>query len=386
MKPFLSKCASAMLLAVIAYPLAVAVPAWAQQSAAVATQDQVNQQLLQRLQDLEEEVKQLKAQQGVSVTVAPVPRLPAAEAPLPPAPAAVSEAPSEVNEVAPRLKLDFFGDVGAQGYNHNPDTFLFGSLDLFMTARLSEKFSTLGELLFLATNENVITIDVERLWLNYRQNKYFSISAGRYHTWVGYYNSHYNKAEYLETAADRPFIYAFPDDGGVLPMQDTGVHMSGAIPSGRLGVNYVFELGNGRAYGSGVTPQQNNQDANNSKAINGGLFMRPQKYRGLQLGFSLRHDNVSLPGPPAVGETIATAHAVFDNGKYEVLNEGVFVRHVEPSGPVFNTAAGYTQWSRQFGGKYRPYFRYQYFNAPSNDPVYVYASGERFCSRLFQRI
>jgi hypothetical protein len=79
-----------------------------------------------------------------------------------------------------------------------------------------------------------------------------------------------------------------------------------------------------------------------------------------------------------VHETIATTHAVFNNGKYEILNEGVLVRHVEASGPVFTTDAFYTQWSRSFHGKYRPYFRYQYFNAPSNDPAYVYASPDTY--------
>jgi hypothetical protein len=100
--------------------------------------------------------------------------------------------------------------------------------------------------------------------------------------------------------------------------------------------------------------------------------MRPDAIPGLQLGFSLRHDNLTVPGPP-VAETIATVHAVFVNSNYEILNEGILVRHVEPSGPVYSTSAFYDQFSRRFGA-FRPYFRYQYFNAPSNDPVYLYAN------------
>src|ERR1700683_2026237 len=46
-------------------------------------------------------------------------------------------------------------------------------------------------------------------------------------------------------------------------------------------------------------------------------------------------------------------------------------------GPVFTTSAFYTQWSRAFG-RYRPYFRYEYFNAPSDDPVYMYASANEY--------
>jgi hypothetical protein len=330
------------------------------------SQDEINQQLLQRLQELEEEVKQLKAQ-AAAPPVAPEP----APAPAPASePPRVMEAPA-ANEAAPRLKLAVFGDVGGQLYNHTPDTFLFGSLDLFMTARLSDKVSTLGEVLFIARNSNVIDVDVERLLLQYRQSDYFTAAIGRYHSWVGYYNSAFNYGEFLETTTDRPFIYAFDDQGGVLPMQEVGVTLTGKIPSGTMGLHYVVEAGNGRAWGPGVEAAQNNQDANNRKSINGGLFLRPEAVFGLQLGFSVRHDNLTIPGP-AVGETIATVHGVFVNSNYEILNEGVLVRHAEASGPVFNTSAFYTQFSRRFGA-YRPYFRYQYFNADDHDPVYLYA-------------
>jgi hypothetical protein len=360
--------------------LAISVPAKAQQiSSPPTSQDEVNRQLLQRLQELEDEVKQLKAQQSV----APQPPSAAATAivtppppvtPAPPPTAAV-EMP-DVNEVAPRLKLEVFGDVGVQGYTHVPDTFVLGSLDLFMTARLADRISVLGEVLFIAQSDNSIGSDIERLFLRYRQSKYLIAQIGRYHTWIGYYNSTYNKAEFLETTTDRPFIYAFDDQGGVLPMQENGVNVTGEIPSGKLGLHYVIEAGNGRAWGVNLEPAQNYQDANNSKSINGGLFMRPTKYRGLQLGFSVRHDNLTIAGPP-VGEMIATAHAVFNNGTWEILNEGILVRHVEPTGPVFSTSAFYTQWSRAFH-KYRPYIRYQYFNAPSDDPVYIYASANEY--------
>ncbi|HVI09684.1 MAG TPA: hypothetical protein VND65_15450, partial [Candidatus Binatia bacterium] len=282
----------------------------------------------------------------------------------------------EVNEVAPRLKLMVFGDVGADIVSHVPSTFGFGSLDLFMTARLSEKVSTLGEALFVARNDNTVGVDVERLLLRYSPSDYFAFSMGRYHTWVGYYNTAFNKGEFLETAVDRPFFYQFDDTGGFLPMQDNGVNITGKIPSGKLGANYVLEAGNGRAWGINVQPAQNYQDANDSKALNGGLFFRPEAAAGLQVGFSLRQDNLTVPGA-SVAETIATAHVVFTDPKYEILNEGVLVRHVGPSGPVFNTACFYTQWSRALGN-WRPFFRYQYFNAPARDPVWIYATANQY--------
>jgi hypothetical protein len=337
------------LLTFFVFGLCLAGSALAQQSSnPPANQDEVNKQLLQRLQELENEVKQLKAQAAAAsapVTAVPLP------APAP-SPVPEPEIPT-VNEVSPRLKFNVFGDVGAQVFDHIPDTFEFGSLDLFMTARLSDKVSTLGEVLFIAESDNSIGVDVERLLLKYRQSDYLTASFGRYHTWVGFYNTAFNKGEFLETTVDRPFVYDFDDSGGVLPMQDIGANATGKIPSGNLGLNYVLEVGNGRAYGLNVEPAQNDQDANNSKSINGGLFVRPDKISGLQIGFSVRHDNLTVPGPP-VAETIATVHGVFINSKYEILNEGILVRHNQSGGLIFNTGAFYTQFSRAFRS-FRPY-------------------------------
>jgi len=358
-----------MLLFLLLTSLLIAAPAPAQQASSSPTsQDEVDRQLLQRVQELEDQVKQLKEKES-AVAAAPA----AAPAPAP-APEAIEAPP--VNEVAPRLKLNVFGDVGYELYNHIPNTFEFGSLDLFMTARLSDKVSTLGEVLFIAQSDNTIGVDIERLYLQYRQSDYLKAEFGRYHTWVGYYNTAFNKGEFLETTTDRPFMYAFDDTGGVLPMQDIGVNLTGKIPSGKLGLNYVVEAGNGRGWGVDAEPAQNNQDVNNSKSINGGLFVRPDAVPGLQVGFSVRHDNITLPTVP-VGETIATVHAVFINGKYEILNEGALVRHAVPVGPAFNTGAFYSQISRGFRA-FRPYFRYQYFNAPSDDPVYAFASANAY--------
>jgi hypothetical protein len=342
-------------------------PGRAQQATSAATaQDDTNQQLLRRIDQLEAKVKQMEEKQAAAVP-APVPV--AAAVPTPePAP----EMPT-VNEVAPRLKLAVFGDVGYQVFDHIPNTFEFGSMDLFMRARLSDKVSVLGEVLFIAQTDNNIQADVERLYLQYRQNDYLTATIGRYHNWIGYYNTAFNKGEFLETTTDRPFIFQFDDTGGVLPMQEVGINLTGKIPSGKLGLHYVVEAGNGRGWGPTAQPAQNNQDPNNSKQINGGLYIRPDWISGLQMGFSVSHDNLTVPGP-AVHEMIATVHAVFVNSKYELLNEAVLVRHVEPAnGSVFETSAFYTQFSRAFRA-FRPYFRYQYFNAPSDDPVYQFAS------------
>jgi hypothetical protein len=154
-----------------------------------------------------------------------------------------------------------------------------------------------------------------------------------------------------------------------MPMQDLGVVLSGKIPSGKLGLKYVFEVTNGRAYGANVQPAQNSSDGNNSKAVNINVSAKPDWGHGLDMGFSVRHDYLSDVNNLHVSETIPVIYVVYTDSKYEFLNEGTLIRHALPGGSVFNTAAFYTQISRGFG-RYRPYFRYSYVNAPENDPIY----------------
>src|SRR5690349_1388142 len=274
-----------------------------------------------------------------------------------------------------RLQLNVFGDVGFEATDRKAvtsNTFEIGSLDLFMTAHLSPKLSLLGEVLFIPGDDNSISPDVERLLLQYRQSDYFGFGVGRYHTSIGYYNTAFHQGAWFETAIGRPFMYAFDDEGGFLPLQEVGLTTYGRIPSGKLGLNYVAEVGNGRDHLLGGEPAQNAQDSNNGKSVNVALFARPSWAPGLQTGFSIYHDYITFSDNINHSELISTVHAVYQNLQYEFLTEAMLVRHQGSStgGPgVFHTPAFYTELSRRFGS-YRPYFRYQYINAGVNEPIY----------------
>jgi len=327
---------------------------------APASQDDTTKQLLERVHELEAKVKQLEEHQP-----------PAAPTPGPaPEPAPVVEQPT-VNAVADRLKLLLFGDTGYQvGHFYGPtSTFEFGEFDLFATARLTDRVSALGEILFTSDSDNTVGVDIERLSLTYRQNDYFAATIGRIHTAVGYYNTAFNRGDYFQTATGCPTIFEFDDQGGFLPMQDLGISINGQLPSGKLGLNYVFEVTNGRDYGAIVEPAQNNSDRNSSKAVNFGMSAKPEQVPGLIVGFSFRHDYLSDALNLHISETIPVVYAVFKTSTYEWLNEGIYVTHTLPGGAAFHTTGFYSQFSRKFG-HYRPYFRYDYVNAPVNEPIY----------------
>jgi hypothetical protein len=159
-------------------------------------------------------------------------------------------------------------------------------------------------------------------------------------------------------------MYEFDDQGGPLPLQEVGVSASGRIASGKLGLHYIAEVGNGRSHLSGRNPAQNGQDTNNGKSVNVGAFAQPSWLSGLQVGLSMYHDYLTFDNINH-SELISTVHLVYVNSNYELLNEEMLVRHQGNStgAPgVFHTPAFYTQLSRRFRS-YRPYFRYEYINA-----------------------
>ena len=131
----------------------------------------------------------------------------------------------------------------------------------------------------------------------------------------------------------------------------------------------MADIGNGRSPRVDMDPVQNVRDDNNGKSFNLGFFVRPDWLRGLQFGFSNYHDHITPPGKAGVTENILFAHVVYQNSRFEFLNEGVLLRHTPDNTDFISNIPGfYSQVSRRFGN-YRPYFRYEYVNAPVSDPL-----------------
>ena len=373
------------------------------QSGQTVTVDQATMQtLLQRIDQLESRVRQLEAAHRPAAPVVAVAEsrpTPSLEAPMSgPSQSSAQEHEPEPTEHAENERMDVsktllrvrgFGDVTFHGDNYHPagfpgdkTAFTLGQLNLFVTSDISDKFKFLGEIVFEAGPDNIygttrgtansFGVDVERYLLTYSQNEYFNLSAGRYHTAIGYYNTAYHHSTWLQTTTGRPQLFAFEDQGGILPIHNVGVEAYGRIPSGSLGLHYVAEVGNGRESRVPIAeePVQNIISDTNHKAVNFELFARPTKIPGLQLGFSGYRDQL-VPAylPVSVGETILSAHAIYSTPNFEWLNEALVVRHTPEGGHTFATPGWYSQISKRFGA-YRPYFRYQYINASPNEPIF----------------
>src|SRR4029077_15819294 len=188
----------------------------AQQAADGADSDkQTIQMLVRRVEQLEARVAQLESGKSSAAAAAP------AQAPAPsPAPASApaetpAAGPAEESEtksahtMAERmdtsntlLRIRGFGDVNLHGGDQRRTTtsFALGQVDLFVTSDVSEKFKFLSEIVFEADPTNSFGVDIERLLLQYSPNDYFNLSAGRFHTAIGYYNTAYHHSTWLQTA------------------------------------------------------------------------------------------------------------------------------------------------------------------------------------------
>lgn len=342
--------------------------------------------LLQEVRELKARVAALEAKQAQPA---------AGEAARPPAPEAARQAepatvppqsltPEREFGIFPGIKISGFGALSFKATDSRPpetallgfraganNSFAVGDTSLFLTSHLNSKAMVLGEITFSETAEQEFEVDVERLMLKYDFNDYLKMSFGRYHTAVSYYNQIFHHGQWLQTATDRPLVVEFSDHGGLLPSQAVGLSVTGQIPSGRLGLNYIFEYGTSDTHrptinGSGLAEIEED----NGQATTIGLFAKPDWLQGLEIGGSFYHDRIQPGGGPLhMEQSIGSAHVVYITPRFEFLNEGFLIQHkVEETGQTFNNPAFYSLISAKFHGRWRPYFRYQYVNATS--PVF----------------
>jgi len=330
-------------------------------------------QLVARVESLEAEVKQLRAEKKAETSERPaeIKRKMASMMDGMPGMESESMNPEQATaqETYPNLKIRGFGDVDYHLADRGSDknAFRLGQLALCLTSQLAEDLSVMDENVIEADENNHFGFEIERIILQWTPRDYFNVAVGRYHTAIGYYSNAYHHGTWLQTAVGRPGIFDFEDNGGILPIHNTGLSVSGVIPSGRLGLHYVAELGNGRNYNPGEEPVQNISDNNDFKAVNLAVFARPDWLPGLQAGGSAYFDRVNIGLLPTVDQTIVAAYAVYVSPAFEWLNEGVLMHDTSSLG-TFDTYAFYTQIARQFG-KFRPYARYEVLDADRNDPV-----------------
>ena len=319
------------------------------------------QQILKRLDAQEDEIKALKGQlqsQGGTID---------------------SMASSEANkkDAYPRISFHGFGDINYQVTDaaHGKNAFALGELDFFIDSRISDKFRIINEDVLAADpNTQVFNFEIERLLLQWTENDYFNVDVGRYHTGIGYYNTAFHHGTWFQTAVGRPGYLEFEDGGGLIPAHNLGVSVSGDIPSGKWGLKYLAQIGNGRSFTNeklGNSPVQNVGDVNIYKAVNVAFSIKPEWLPGWEMGTGIYHDTLTPSGGVArTDEILGHGFVVYKNSNWEFLSEGEIWRHKTRNEPEHISHAMFGQIGRKFG-VLTPYTRFTYRNASGNDPVWA---------------
>src|ERR1700691_1409244 len=374
-----------------------------------STDPETIRQLVQQVKDLQERVKLFGSQQNHADASTLNPSNP----PTPPVEVADQTVPNpgilqEIHETR-GIQWRGFGEVDYKVLNQrapelgtygfvpgSQGNFYTGDFGLFLTARLTNKTSILSEIIFEEGDAQTYKVDLRRMLLRYDYNDHLKMSFGRYQTNIGYYNWAFRSAAWLQTTAERPVVMEYATNGGLLPTQAIGVSVTGAIPSGELGLNYIAEYGSSDTIRPDINRDGLQPDDNKGNQTNIGLCVRPDKLRGLQIGSSYYHDRISnnvlnaladapVPPPPGslgssarYGQTILNAYVVYVAHGIELLNEGFVIRQALIGGSLhFDTPAFYSQFSKQLG-PVRPFFRFQYVNAQANSNSILNDVGLRF--------
>ncbi len=331
------------------------------------SKDEIIQKLIARVEALEREVAGLK--QPAPPVAVPVAAQPAAQSSDQPAAAPVELPPAEQPESS---RFTFHGYADA-GFLRNVDglstkRFALGEVDLFATARISPKVTALLETVLETDNQvytSQVPINVERALLQYRANDYFNLDLGSYRTAIGYYTMAYLRGSWFQTAVSRPRIFAFEDDGGFLPLHNVGVSVNGRVPSGPLGLHYVFEVGSSRNY---AQPGRPALDLEQNRAVNVAVFAQPSSIRGLQVGFSSYHDQFSPTPEYRFNRSVWTVHVVYQAHRLEFLNEAVLESTTERTGYI-GLPGFYSQVAYRVRSNWSPYVRFDYANVYGKSAV-----------------
>lgn len=265
------------------------------------------------------------------------------------------------------VQIRGFGDFAYKKEPGEPAAFTFGQFDAFVTATISERVSVLIEAVAESGHDNHIGIDLERAFVRYTVSDLFRVGLGRYHTSIGYYSTAYHHGMWFQTAATRPELFAFEDDGGPLPVHQVGLLMDGRIRSGAAGLRWFAEVGNGRTDHVG-TEVQNASDSNSHKALALTLTSQPAGVRGLTLGASYYTDRYTHEPGVEVREHIASAFAVLMRHDVEWLGEVARIQHQGTVDLLGSTWAGYAQAARKVG-PVKPFGRFEYFKATGMDQI-----------------
>ena len=266
----------------------------------------------------------------------------------------------------PAFQAFGFADMNyVTGDNQSKEGFVLGQVVGHAVARISDRLNLFSEVTATA-RDSEYNFEVERLIAKYDFSDRYMLSAGRYHTPIGYWNTGFHHGTWLQTTVGRP------STSRIIPIHFVGIELEGKLPGDRLGLGYRVGAGNGRH--SNIRRAGDAGDINSSRAFSLSLDSRPISITKLNAGISFYSDRVSPAASLEVDEEIFSVYAAWEDETPEVIVEYVHARHepVSGTGSSDDTDAFFVQVAYRLPARmqqFKPYVRIEEVDVGANDPL-----------------
>jgi hypothetical protein len=286
------------------------------------------------------------------------------------APACADEAANAESQDGMELHVMGFGDISYISNDaSDQDGFAIGQAVAHVAASLDDSLSIFGE--FSATaRDSEYSIEVERLIVKYDFSDRYKLSAGRYHTPIGYWNSAFHHGAWLQTTSTRPEVFKF--GSRIVPIHFVGVLLEGTLTGGDLGLGYKAGFGNGRH--ANIARAGDAGDINGDKAWMLQVTAKPQNLYGLDAGIGYYSDEVSPTGLPPTSEKTVSAYLAWTRETPEFIVEYLHSEHalLTDSSVSGDVNAWYAQLAYRLPGErsnWKPYARVEQTSVDDSDPL-----------------
>lgn len=283
-----------------------------------------------------------------------------------------------VNKVLSQKPTSQFRGFGHLEYafitepNQN-SSFSIGENDFFVTSKLSNKISFLGEFV-IRYNINSSTRflpSIERSLIRFNYKGNHSLIVGKIHTPVNYWNDVYHHGRLFFPTINRPLSFSY-----FVPLHTLGIQLQGQN-LGKLNFGYDFVMGNS-------INSSYNLSSNLTPSIMAAFHIKPVD--GMRIGVSYYYDylkeNISgahsghstspsfQPQNPYTGSLqfhFAAISLAYFSQKFEFLNEfGYNLTNTDSLG-LANNFSNYTYIGYRIKEKHVPYMFFDYIETDDND-------------------
>lgn len=305
-------------------------------------------------------------------TPAPAPAPTPAPTPTPTEPAHVHTMDElSVPQSTLRFVINFFGDTSASVMSSSPHTaFTLGALGIRMLGTLSPSVDALAEFAIETTQDGPIA-DVEQVALRWRYGP-GTLTIGRSHTDLGFWNTAYHHGLWLQTPISRPHALRFEDDGGLAPVHWMGAHymLQGSVGDGNGAL--VVGIANGR--GTIVDDIRVLDEVNEGKAA---LLKGRLRTSMFEVGATVIYDQIASapvtvrPALPnrRIDEVIANAYFALRTESTILIAEGYMFAHTA-STDSWLTFAGYGLFGQAITSWLMPYAAIDVVRGAEEDPFF----------------